>query len=140
MDTPLARLLLDRFRWTDRALRSQLAELGWPAITPAQSLVFATIETGGSRPSDLAVAIGVSRQAIHQTINELIELELLERVDDPTDGRAKLVTVTPQGRDNIAAAQQALSQIEIQLAEKLGQKRLDDLRSALAAEWGPPYT
>ncbi|MFV2000967.1 MAG: MarR family winged helix-turn-helix transcriptional regulator, partial [Acidimicrobiia bacterium] len=131
MNAPLARLLLDRFRWTDTALRTQLAALGWPAMTPAQSLVFATIDAGGTRPTDLAASIGVSRQAIHQTINELIDVDLLELVNDPSDGRAKLVRVTAAGRENIAAAKSALSQIEARLRRRIGSENVDALRSAL---------
>jgi len=138
MEIPLARLLLDRFRWTDTALRAHLAALGWPSMTPAQSLVFATIDTNGTRSTDLALAIGVSRQAIHQTINELVDIGLLELVDDPSDGRAKLVRVTAAGRENIAAARTALSQIEAHLRTRIGSRNVDSLRSALAADWGPP--
>jgi len=107
-------------------------------MTPAQSLVFATIDADGTRPTDLAASIGVSRQAIHQTINELIDVDLLELVNDPSDGRAKLVRVTAAGRENIAAAKSALSQIEARLRRRIGSENVDALRSALAADWGPP--
>lgn len=132
----MSRLLLDRFRWADRALRSRLVALGWPEITPAQSLVFASIDTAGTRPSELARRIGVSRQAVHQTIGELVAVDLLELASDPDDGRAKLAVVTAKGERNIAAALQALEEIETELRSRIGDRAVSALRDALEANWG----
>lgn len=136
MDRPLSRLLLDRFRWVDRALRSRLVALGWPEITPAQSLVFASIDVTGTRPSELARRIGVSRQAVHQTIGELVAVELLELVDDPDDGRAKFAIVTAKGKRIIDAALQAFEEIEMELRRRIGDRAVSTLRDALEADWG----
>lgn len=136
MDRPLSRLLLDRFRWADRALRSRLVALGWPEISPAQSLVLASIDTAGTRPSELARRIGVSRQAVHQTIGELVAVDLLELVNDPDDGRAKLAVVTTKGERNIAAALQAFEEIETELRSRIGDRAVSALRDALEANWG----
>ncbi len=138
MNQPLARLLLDRFRWADRALRSRLAARGWPEMTPAQSLVFASIDLDGTRPSELARRIGVSRQAVHQTIAELVELDLLTLTADPVDGRAKLVVVTDAGRRNISAARESLTEIESELRARIGDDSVAALRDALTADWGSP--
>ncbi|VAW08436.1 hypothetical protein MNBD_ACTINO02-2329 [hydrothermal vent metagenome] len=138
MDQPLARLLLDRFRWADRALRSRLAARGWPEMTPAQSLVFASIDLDGTRPSELARRIGVSRQAVHQTIAELVEVDLLTLTADPVDGRAKLVVVTDAGRRNISAARESLTEIESELRARIGDDSVAALRNALTADWGSP--
>ena len=138
MDTPLARLLLGRFRWADAALRSRLSALGWPEMTPAQSLVFASIDTDGTRSTELARRIGVSRQAVHQTVAELIDEGLLDLVPDPDDGRAKLVVITGEGRRNISAARRAFAEIEAELATRIGTDRYADLRSALETDWGSP--
>jgi len=138
MNQPLARLLLDRFRWTDRALRARLAARGWPEMTPAQSLVFASIDLNGTRPSELARRIGVSRQAVHQTIAELVEVDLLTLTADPVDGRAKLVVVTDAGRRNISAARESLAEIESELRARIGDESVAALRDALAADWGSP--
>lgn len=138
MDQPLARLLLERFRWADRALRYRLAAKGWPEMTPAQSLVFASIDLDGTRPSELARRIGVSRQAVHQTIAELVAVDLLMLVADPDDGRAKLAVVTDAGRRNIVAAQEALAEIESTLRSRIGGDTVTALRDALGADWGSP--
>lgn len=140
MDQPLARLLLDRFRWADKALRSRLAAKGWPEMTPAQSLVFASIDLDGTRPSELARRIGVSRQAVHQTITELVAVDLLTLTPDPADGRAKLAVVTDEGRRNIAAAQESLAEIEADLQTRIGAPAVAGLRAALSADWGSPDT
>ncbi len=138
VDTPLARLLLERFRWTDAALRSRLSARGWPEMTPAQSLVFASIDGEGTRSSELARRIGVSRQAVHQTVAELVDAGLLELVPDPDDRRAKLVVLTSDGRRNVAAAREAFAGIESEIAARIGSSRYAALRSALEADWGPP--
>ncbi len=138
MGKPLARLLLDRFRWADLALRSRLTALGWREITPAQSLVFASIDLDGTRSSELARRIGVSRQAVHQTIGELVEVGLLKLVADPSDGRAKLVVVTHEGERNIAAARIAFAEIESELRARIGVQHITAMRSALEADWGSP--
>ncbi|GMR03139.1 MAG: winged helix DNA-binding protein [Acidimicrobiia bacterium] len=138
MDRPLARLLLDRFRWADLALRSRLTALGRPEMTPAQSLVFASIDPEGTRSTELARRIGVTRQAVHQTIGELVDIGLLELIADPSDGRAKLVVVTHEGERTIAAARSAFAEIESGLRARIGVQHITAMRSALEADWGSP--
>jgi DNA-binding MarR family transcriptional regulator len=134
----LGRLLLERFRWFDESLRALLAAEGRPTLTHAHSMVFATIDTDGTGQAELARRIGVTRQAVHQSVSELADLGLVTLTPDPADGRAKIVELTQAGRANVAAAIATFARIEEELAARIGREAIDGLRAALVAEWGDP--
>ena len=46
------------------------------------------------RPSELANQLGVSKQVCNQTINQLEALDYVQRIADPRDGRARLLSLT----------------------------------------------
>lgn len=138
-DTNLAQLFMRAFYWADEGLQNALKQKGWPSITRAQSLVFVNIGEGVTRPSEIAARVGVTRQAIHQTINELVELGFLRLEPDPRDRRAKVVVYTEAGARIGRDAVEALRQVEDVLANRIGAERVQALRDALSQEWGEPY-
>ena len=135
---PLIDLLLRGFRWFEDGLLGRLAEAGWPEITRAHSLVFAHLDREGTRPSELARRIGISRQAVNQTLGELVELGLVELAPDPASRRSKLVVLTPVGTATVGSAHVVFSELEDALAERIGRTGVTELRSALEADWGAP--
>ena len=136
IETNLAQLFMRAFYWADEGLQNALKKQGWPGITRAQSLVFVNISEGVTRPSEIASRVGVTRQAIHQTINEMVELGYLTLQPDPTDRRAKVVVYTEQGKEVGGATVSALREIESSLSNRIGNGRVVALREALAQEWG----
>lgn len=135
---PLGRLLLEGFRWFDRSLTMSLAEAGLPALTAAQSLVFPNLDRGGTSISELSRRLGVTRQAAHQTVRELVKKGLLDIAVDPADARAQLVTLSDSGAKSVAVAIGMFDQIEKRLAGRIGDDELTALRSALEQDWGEP--
>src|SRR5215468_6074730 len=53
--------------------------------------VFEVIDPGGTRLSTLAERAGMSHQAMSELVGELTTMGYLEKVADPSDGRAKLI-------------------------------------------------
>ena len=139
IETNLAQLFMRAFYWADEGLQNALKKQGWPSITRAQSLVFVNIGEGVTRPSEIASRVGVTRQAIHQTINEMVELGYLTLQPDPTDRRAKVVVYTEKGKEVGGATVGALKDIESSLSNRIGNDRVVALREALAQEWGDPF-
>jgi len=137
---PLGQLLLQAFRWFDESLRLSLVARGWPGHTHAQSLVFAHIDRQGVRISELARRVGVSRQAMHRTVGELVALGVMELAPDPTNRSARLVMLTEQGKSNIEAALAVFADLEAGLSDRLGQENAASLRATLEADWGTPQT
>jgi DNA-binding MarR family transcriptional regulator len=136
--TSLARLLLDRFRWFDRALLETLRDTLGLEVTSAQSLLFADLPIEGTRQSDLARRLGVSRQAINELVRGLERQGLLEIVPDPDSGRSKLVRPTRRGRKSYRLAVETFAQLEAELRSRIGDRHVDQLRHALESEWGSP--
>jgi DNA-binding MarR family transcriptional regulator len=130
-------LSLRAYRWFQDGLLTRLADAGWPPITRAHSNVFAHLDRDGTRPIELARRIGVTRQAVHQTVQELVELGFVELAPDPTSGRAKLVVLTPRGKRLVADSRAIFRELEETLARQIGRRRVTDLRRALEADWGP---
>jgi len=95
------------------------------------------ISDGITRPSDLARNIGISRQAIQQTLVEMERDGLVTLMPDPTDGRAKIVKFSRRGAGIGKAAYDALAAIEAELAKRIGADSVKKLRQALFADWGP---
>jgi DNA-binding MarR family transcriptional regulator len=85
----------------------------------------------GIRPSELARLTDVSKQAVSQSLAPLVEQGLVEYIDDPNDGRARMVRLTRKGGETFVHALSALKQLEKALADRVGPKKLADLFEAL---------
>jgi DNA-binding MarR family transcriptional regulator len=128
------------FVWLDEGLQNYLRRRGWPEVTRPQSMVMTNVVAGVRRPSDIARNLGVSRQAIHVTIRQMIDLGLLELVDDADDGRSKVVSIASTGGLMRENAKEAMSLMTKELCRRIGEVKVGQLKDALAADWGAPLT
>lgn len=131
-------LLLQGARWFDDALIGALHAAGWPAITHSHSMLFPQLDPGGTTQSELARRLGVSRQAVHQLVSDLVSMGLIEVVHDPSSRRSKLVRLTRAGRTSVGTALAAFEVIEERLSARIGTRHVAALRGALEADWGTP--
>ena len=100
-------------------------------IRMAHSIVFVHIELDGIRLTELAARASMTPQAMGELVDDLQRLGYVERVPDPSDGRAKLIVLTDHGLDTLQAGLDTISTIEANLADLLGPRRLKELRGGL---------
>lgn len=130
--------LLEGFEWFDESLQLSLRELGWPQLTRPESMVMMHVQLDIVRPTDIARSLRLTRQAVHLTIANLVELGVFELVDDPTDGRIKIVQLTAMGNAMRRDARQIVKRLTDELRTRIGGEHLDALRAAFDREWGKP--
>lgn len=128
--------LFQRFCWLDEGLQARLHDNGWPDVNRPQSMVMTNIVSGVVRPSDIARNLGVSRQAVHSTVNQMVSLGIVKLHIDPSDRRHMIVSLTETGARMRQDAQRAMDTLTAQIAAALGQKSFDALLGALEADWG----
>jgi DNA-binding MarR family transcriptional regulator len=100
-------------------------------ISLAQARLFQRLDRNGSRLTHLARAAQVSKQAAAFLVDDLERGGYVERVADPTDRRARLIRITPRGRDAVAVALVEQRRIEAEWETRLGSGRMANLRQAL---------
>jgi DNA-binding MarR family transcriptional regulator len=66
-----------------------------------------------------------------QLVADLEKKGYVERVEDPADGRARLVRLTKKGRRHVRDAREIIREIETAYARGLGDERLETLRVIL---------
>lgn len=132
--------LMQAFFWFDDGLQSYLQSRGWNQVTRPQSMVMTQVVLGVRKPSDIARNLGISRQAVHTTINQMIDLGMLELRDDLNDRRAKIVAVSAKGREMGRDADDAMTALASELRRRIGGRNVDNLIKAFAADWGEPVT
>jgi len=133
----LMRGLLHSFYWCDEGLQNSLRAAGLPGLSRAKSIVMVNVADGITRPSDLARNMGVSRQAIRQTLMEMERDGLVSMVPDPSDGRAKIVRFSRRGSGIGKTAFAAMDAIEAELVSRLGEAEVRQLKKILFCDWGP---
>ena len=130
---PMIRLLntaLDAFA---DELERRMAETPYNDIRITHGCVFGNIEPDGSRLTDLAARARMTKQSVGEVASELEQRGYLERVPDPSDGRAKIIRLTERGRDAQALGRGIIDEIEREWAERYGADRVYGLREALEA-------
>jgi DNA-binding MarR family transcriptional regulator len=138
MNHPLLMInILNAFYWFDEALQAAMKARGETALNRTQSLVLCDIASGERRASRIARHLGISRQAINQVLNGLNALGIIVTRTDPEDSRALLVEFSEDAAELREIGTQALGRIEAVLASRIGADKVEGLRAALAAEWGP---
>ncbi len=130
---PLIRLLDVAFDLMADELADGIAEAGLHDVRPGHGCVFGTIEPGGSRLTDLADRAHMTKQTVGEVATDLERLGYVERVPDPTDGRAKIIRLTDRGRAAQAVGRGVIDGIERDWAERYGEERIAALRDALEA-------
>jgi DNA-binding MarR family transcriptional regulator len=127
----IGRLLLRAQRDFDAELNTRLRERGYPDVRLAHSALFAHIDSEGTRSSELAERAGMTKQGMGQLVADLEKKGYVERVEDSADRRAKLVRLTKKGRHHVRIAREIISEIEEAYARRLGDGRLETLRTIL---------
>ncbi len=122
-----ARVMIDE-------MTEQMEAAGY-AWAPARHYpVFEGIDPEGTRLTVLAARARMTHQAMAQLVTELEERGIVERVADPSDGRARLVRLTDEGRQRVKTALQEIAIIEARWNQRWNHAGLEgDLRTALEA-------
>ena len=134
-DPNLKQLLLERADWFAREIMKIVNRSEHAYITPAQSRLLAHMGGKPMNMAELARRLAISRQAVHKTVSELARRGLLEVVEDPQRGNSRLVQYTDKGRLVNRAGAQIIQRIEGDIAHRLGEQRLRDLKRLLAEPW-----
>jgi DNA-binding MarR family transcriptional regulator len=124
-------LLFAGFRSLIDALHAELARQGHPDVRPAYGFAMQAIGRHGATASELGRRLGVSKQAAGKTVDRLEQLGYAERVGDESDGRRKVVRLTPRGIDALARSAAIFEDLRAQWAGTVGAKRLSDVEAAL---------
>ena len=89
------------------------------------------IDPGGTRLSVLAERAQIAKQTATALVDRLERAGYVERVADPTDGRARLVRMTSRAKEAIPHARAEEERIEEEWRAHLGTKRMQQFRKAL---------
>jgi DNA-binding MarR family transcriptional regulator len=129
---PLIGALL-RMPWeaVQRRMLELLHERGFDDLDAAHLNVFQYPGPQGTRPSELAAQLRISKQALNYLLGELERLGYLERRPDPEDLRSKRIVLTPRGTSAILVIREAVAEMETAWSERLGPKRFAQLRRLL---------
>jgi DNA-binding MarR family transcriptional regulator len=130
---PMIRLLEAGFDAFSEELARRVAETPYNDIRITHGCVFGNIEPDGSRLTDLAERAHMTKQSVGEVATELEQRGYLERVPDPSDGRAKIIRLTARGREAQTLGREIIDEIEADWAERFGADRVAALRDALEA-------
>jgi len=122
-----------RMPWeaVQRRMLELLHERGFDDLDAAHLNVFQYPGPQGARPSDLAVQLRISKQALNYLLGELERGGYIERRPDPDDLRSKRIVLTSRGISAILVIREAVAEIEAVWSERLGKKRFEQLRKLL---------
>ena len=96
-------------------------------LRPSTAQVIPNLPEAGLRMSELAHRLRLPLQRTGQLVSELEEVDYLERISDPTDGRAKIVVYAKRGRRLIQDIDEITKEIADSFSAKLGAARFREL-------------
>ena len=115
----------------ERALARAASDPARPPVRAAHTALFPHLDFEGIRLTDLAARVGVTKQAVGQLVDDLARLEMVERVADPTDRRAKRVRFSRRGHAALLHGLGILREVEERLAAEVGRRRMRELHQTL---------
>src|SRR3712207_5436193 len=129
--TPLPGLFSICQNLVEGELFARLAEAGYPEVRPVHGCVFGTIGDGGDRLTALADRARMTKQSVGEVVSELEQLGYVERVPDPSDGRAKIITLTERGRGAYELGYAMFDEIQERWEKRYGAERVRDALAML---------
>jgi DNA-binding MarR family transcriptional regulator len=131
----LRHLLMTRSDWFEERVLLEAEKHGYGFVTPSMNRLFAHMRHRPMSISELARQLGISRQAVHQTLGEAMSHGLVELLDSETDKRIKLVRFSDKGLQMSAVAAKSIARIEKQVEARIGKADMEALRRILDCGW-----
>jgi len=120
-------------RQLDELAIARVGEQRGVQLRRSHTMLLPHIALEGTRMSELAERLGVSKQAITQLVDELEGHGMVERIADPDDARARRVVFTQRGRQALLEGLVTLRELEHELSQSIGGALMTALREALLA-------
>jgi DNA-binding MarR family transcriptional regulator len=117
-------LVFERIRGTFEGPR-------WQGLRQSHLRILESIAPTGSRSTDVARRLRMTKQGAGQLVAGLVERGLVEQVPDPADGRARLLVLTPPGAALRRDVDEALGALEATWAREVGAEDYATFRRVL---------
>jgi DNA-binding MarR family transcriptional regulator len=113
-----------------QSIRAQLHAIGIDDLPRNGMFILA----GADAPrQDLPAELGVTKQAVSQLIDVLVNRGYLERQPDPGDRRRVDLELTERGQEAVDAGVRGVDAVDHQLRERVSREQIEAMRSALIA-------
>lgn len=106
------------WQWVRDELYAGVVGAGYDDLSAAHVALWRYPGIDGLRPSELAARSGITKQSVNDLLGHLERYGYVVRVPDPADGRARVIRLTPRGRQlgrriyaEAGAAQQRIAEI-----------------------------
>jgi DNA-binding MarR family transcriptional regulator len=123
-----------------QGIRNQIGEAvhqaGFLDVTAGHVSLFRYPGLDGSRPTQLADELQISKQAVNDLLRELEQRGYIRREMDPYDKRSRIIRLTPAGVRLESVILQAARDAESRLERQLGRDRFRSLRASLVEASG----
>jgi DNA-binding MarR family transcriptional regulator len=112
---------------------------GFEGMRRAHGFAFTRLAPDGATVTELAVHLGVTKQAASPLVDEVVRKGYAERRAHPADARARLIVLTERGWACTRAAEAAAAEVVREWADVLGEGEVRVLREQLGriAPYGP---
>lgn len=130
----IGRLLLLARRDFARRLARRMREQGDSRLlSVSRTAILPYIDLEGTRSTEVARRMGISKQAVAKAVKELEEEGLLTRMPDAADGRAFLITFTDEGIEFLLRIHANILAIENEYQQLAGAGDMQVLRRILTS-------
>jgi DNA-binding MarR family transcriptional regulator len=116
-----------------RSIRAQLHAIGLDDLPRNGAFILAGIDATGGPRGDLPSDLGVTKQAVSQVIDTLVNRGYLTRSPDPDDRRRITLELTERGQQVVDAIVRGVEAVDVQLQERVSPEQIEAMRSVLAS-------
>jgi DNA-binding MarR family transcriptional regulator len=134
----IGRLLNNAVRRFEGRLLEIMVENGYGNTRLTLFSLTKNLDIEGTNLTELARRAAMTKQAMGELVDECESLDLVRRVRDPNDGRARIVTFTPAGRVWLDTFRAAIEQAQREMQADVGARQLEILSKGLHA-YGAGY-
>jgi DNA-binding MarR family transcriptional regulator/catechol 2,3-dioxygenase-like lactoylglutathione lyase family enzyme len=115
-----------------RSIRAALYEIGVDDLPRNGAFLLAGIDTTGGPRQDLPSDLGVTKQAVSQVVDTLVNRGYLTRGPDPGDRRRIRLELTGRGHEVVAAVLRGVAAVDARLRERASAGQIEAMRTGLA--------
>ncbi len=128
----VGRLLNNAVRRFEARVLELMSASGHAETRIAHISLTRNLDVEGTRLTELARRASMSKQAMGELVDQCAELGLVDRVADPSDGRARIVLFTPAGRKWLDAFRDAVDVAEGEMRAELGRTTMEAILKGLS--------